>query len=122
MPPILLTSLLLICSNVFMTIAWYGFVGKFKDLPWIWLILLSWAVALLEYVFMVPANRLGFAGGLSFPQLRMTQEVISLTVFVLFVWLVRGQALRLDHLWAGLCLVGAVYFVFRGEAPLPAGH
>jgi hypothetical protein len=110
-----ITSALLLCSNVFMVLAWYGFLGKYKHLPWIGMVLLCWGVAFFEYLFMVPANQLGHANGLSFPQLRMLQEIISLVVFALFVWLARGQPWRWDHLWAAFCLLGAVYFIFRGE-------
>ena len=109
----MLTIVLLIFSNVFMTIAWYWHLkgGMAKPLPTV--ILLSWAIALVEYCFAVPANRLGYASGWSGGQLKIAQEVITLAVFVPFSVYFMGEPLKLDFLWAGLCLMGAVYFVFR---------
>ena len=104
--------LLLIGSNVFMTAAWYWHL-KFKSLPLLTVILLSWSLALVEYCMAVPANRIGFGAGLSLAQLKITQEVITLGVFVPFAVLYMQQPLKLDYLWATLCLVGAVYFIFR---------
>jgi len=104
---------LLTASNVFMTFAWYGHLKYFEQRVWIVAALASWGIALFEYLLMVPANRIGYAAGLSLAQLKITQEVITLAVFVPFALLFMKQPLRLDFLWAALCLVGAVYFVFR---------
>ena len=105
------TILLLFGSNVFMTIAWYGHL-KYKDSP-LWLVIFaSWGIALLEYVLQVPANRMGDRL-YTVTQLKVMQEVITLAVFVPFAVFYMRQPLKLDFLWAGLCLVGAVYFVFR---------
>jgi len=111
--PVLLTVLLLICSNVFMTFAWYGHLKHLNTSPWYWAALASWGVALLEYLLQVPGNRIGFAGGLSLAQLKITQEVITLAVFVPFAVLYMREPLKWDYLWATLCLCGAVYFIFR---------
>jgi uncharacterized protein (DUF486 family) len=105
--------LLLTASNVFMTFAWYGHLRWFEQRLWIVAVLASWGIALFEYLLMVPANRIGHAGGLSLAQLKIMQEVITLAVFVPFALLFMKQPLKLDFLWAALCLVGAVYFVFR---------
>ena len=106
------TAGLLVLSNLFMTWAWYGHLKTLHDKP-LWIaILASWGIALFEYMLMVPANRTGF-GTLSLAQLKILQEVITLLVFVPFALLVMKQPLKLDFLWAGLCLCGAVYFVFR---------
>ena len=107
------TVLLLIGSNLFMTYAWYGHLKTLSDKPWLVAVLASWAIALFEYLLQVPANRIGFAGGFSLAQLKITQEVITLGVFVPFAMLYMGQPIKLDFLWAGLCLLGAVYFIFR---------
>ena len=107
------TVLLLAASNVFMTFAWYGHLKNLNDKPWWMAALVSWGIALFEYLLQVPANRIGFAGGLGLAQLKIMQEVITLAVFVPFALLFMNQPLKLDFLWAGLCLVGAVYFVFR---------
>lgn len=112
MPTILKTILLLTISNVFMTFAWYAHLKNLSHKPWIIAALVSWGVALLEYLFQVPANRIGFTV-LSLAQLKILQEVITLTVFVPFAVLYMNQPLKLDFLWAGLCLMGAVYFMFR---------
>ena len=106
------TVLLLICSNVFMTIAWYGHL-KYKKAPLIAVIVVSWLIAFFEYCFQVPANRIGY-GEFSAFQLKIIQEVITLCVFVPFAVFYMGQTIKLDFLWAGLCMMGAVYFVFRG--------
>ena len=104
--------LLLTFSNVFMTLAWYGHL-KFKQAP-LWLVMLaSWGIAFFEYLLQVPGNRIGYTE-LSIGQLKLLQEVITLTVFVPFAVLYMRQPMKTDFLWAGLCLVGAVYFVFRG--------
>lgn len=105
---------LLLLSNVFMTVAWYGHLKNLADRPWYLAALLSWGIALFEYLLQVPANRIGYAGGYSLAQLKIAQEVITLAVFVPFSVVVMQQPMKLDYLWAGLCLVGAVYFIFRG--------
>ncbi|HEX5538238.1 MAG TPA: DMT family protein [Methylophilaceae bacterium] len=112
MPVVLKTILLLCMSNVFMTFAWYAHLKNLSDKPWYVAALLSWGVALFEYMFQVPANRIGF-GVLSLAQLKILQEVITLSVFVPFAFFYMHQPLKLDFLWAGLCLMGAVYFMFR---------
>ena len=94
--------------------AWYGHLKNLADRPW-WIgALVSWGIALFEYLLQVPANRIGYAGGVSLAQLKIMQEVITLAVFVPFALIFMNQPLKLDFLWAGLCLVGAVYFIFRG--------
>jgi len=113
-PVPLQTVLLLVASNVFMTFAWYGHLKSLADKPWTTAALISWGIALFEYLLQVPANRIGFAGGISLAQLKILQEVITLAVFVPFAMLYMGEGLRWNYLWAGLCLVGAVYFIFRG--------
>ena len=107
------TVLLLAASNVFMTFAWYGHLKNLADKPWYTAALISWGIALFEYLLQVPGNRIGFAGGITLAQLKITQEVITLALFVPFAFVYMDQPLKLDFLWAGLCLVGAVYFVFR---------
>jgi uncharacterized protein (DUF486 family) len=103
---------LLVISNVFMTFAWYAHLRELNTKPWIVAALVSWGVALFEYLFQVPANRIGHTQ-LSVPQLKIMQEVITLAVFVPFAVFYMKQPLRLDFLWAGFCLLGAVYFTFR---------
>jgi uncharacterized protein (DUF486 family) len=105
-------GILLVASNVFMTFAWYAHLKNLADRPWWVAAILSWGVALFEYLLQVPANRIGYTA-LSLGQLKILQEVITLTVFVPFAVLYMGQPLKLDYLWAGLCLCGAVYFIFR---------
>jgi uncharacterized protein (DUF486 family) len=105
---------LLMLSNLFMTVAWYGHLKSLADRPWYVAAILSWFIALFEYLLQVPANRIGYTGGYSLAQLKIAQEVITLAVFVPFAVVVMQQPLKLDYLWAGLCLVGAVYFIFRG--------
>lgn len=112
MPTIIKTIVLLTISNVFMTFAWYAHLKNLSHKPWIVAALASWAVALMEYLFQVPANRVGFTV-LSLAQLKILQEVITLSVFVPFAVLYMHEPLKLDFLWAGLCLMGAVYFMFR---------
>lgn len=115
-PAILRTILLLSLSNVFMTFAWYGHLKTMGSRP-LWIaILASWGIAFFEYCLMVPANRGGF-GALTLPQLKILQEVVTLAVFVPFAILYMKQPIKLDFLWAGLCLLGAVYFMFRGNLP-----
>jgi len=113
MPVLGQTVLLLIASNVFMTFAWYAHLKELNDRPWYLAALLSWGVALFEYMFQVPANRIGHAQ-MSVGQLKILQEVITLSVFVPFSVLYLREPLRLNYLWAAFCLCGAVYFVFRG--------
>jgi len=103
---------LLVLSNVFMTFAWYAHLKTLGGRPWLVAALVSWGIALVEYLFQVPGNRIGYTV-MSLPQLKILQEVITLLVFVPFVVLYMKQGLKLDYLWAGLCIVGAVYFVFR---------
>ena len=112
-PVIVRTAGLLAMSNVFMTFAWYGHLKNLADKPWYTAALISWGIALFEYLLQVPANRIGHAGGFSLAQLKITQEVITLAVFVPFAMLYMDQPFKLDFLWAGLCMVGAVYFIFR---------
>jgi len=106
------TILLLCLSNVFMTFAWYAHLKELNNKPWIIAALASWGIALFEYLLQVPANRIGYQV-LSLGQLKMLQEVITLSVFVPFAFFYMKQPLKLDYLWAGLCLCGAVYFLFR---------
>jgi uncharacterized protein len=104
---------LLVASNVFMTFAWYAHLKDLSAKPWWIAALVSWGIALFEYLLQVPANRIGFAE-LSLPQLKIMQEAITLVVFVPFAILYMKQPIKLDYLWASLCIMGAVYFVFRG--------
>jgi len=103
---------LLTASNVFMTFEWYAHLKELNHKPWYVAALLSWGIALVEYLFQVPGNRIGYTA-LTLPQLKIIQEVITLTVFVPFVILYMKQGLKLDYLWAALCMLGAVYFIFR---------
>jgi uncharacterized protein (DUF486 family) len=107
------TALLLVLSNVFMTFAWYAHLRNLRSRPLIIAVLASWGIAFFEYLLQVPANRIGY-GTLSLAQLKVMQEIITLCVFVPFAVLYMRQPMKLDFLWAGMCLVGAVYFVFRG--------
>ena len=106
------TVILLICSNVFMTFAWYAHLRHLSQKPWIVAALVSWGIALFEYVLQVPANRIGHTQ-LQLGQLKILQEVITLSVFVPFAFFYMKEPLRLNYLWAGLCLCGAVFFMFR---------
>lgn len=106
------TIILLTGSNVFMTLAWYAHLKNLKEKPWIIAALVSWGIALFEYLLQVPANRIG-SENLSLPQLKILQEVITLSVFVPFVLFYMKQPLKWDFLWAALCMCGAVYFIFR---------
>ena len=110
--PLLITALMLAVSNLFMTFAWYGHLKNMAASPWYIAALVSWGIALFEYLIHVPANRIGYAE-LSLGQLKILQEVITLTVFVPFAVLYMGQGLKVNYLYAGLCLVGAVYFMFK---------
>lgn len=112
MPAVATTVILLACSNVFMTFAWYAHLRDLAHRPWFVAALLSWGIALFEYLLQVPANRIGYRE-LDLGQLKVLQEVIALAVFVPFAVFYMHKPLRLDFLWAGLCLCGAVYFVFR---------
>jgi uncharacterized protein (DUF486 family) len=112
LPPIPTTILLLTASNVFMTFAWYAHLKNLSGRAWYVAALVSWGIALFEYLLQVPANRIGHTV-LTLPQLKIMQEVIALTVFVPFMLLYMRQPLKLDYLWASLCMLGAVYFMFR---------
>ena len=105
------TAFLLICSNIFMTFAWYGHLKNLNDKKWYVAALISWAIALFEYLLQVPANRIGFTE-LDLPKLKIMQEVITLSCLFLS-WCYTREPIKLDYLWAGLCLIGAVYFIFR---------
>ncbi len=124
MPILLKTTLLLTISNVFMTFAWYAHLKNLNHKPWFIAAIISWGIAFFEYMVQVPANRIGHEQ-LSLGQLKILQEAITLTVFIPFAVFYMKQPVRLDFLWAGLCLCGAVYFMFRGHAPavppVPAG-
>ena len=111
--PVAITLTLLVASNVFMTFAWYGHLKHLNTQPWLVAVLASWGIAFFEYLLQVPANRIGYTV-LSLAQLKILQEVITLSVFVPFAVLYMGEPLRLNYLWAALCLLGAVYFIFRG--------
>jgi uncharacterized protein len=114
MPVVLRTAALLVLSNVFMTFAWYAHLKNLSDRPWYVAALVSWGIALAEYLLQVPANRIGFQqAGFSVGQLKIIQEVITLTVFVPFAVIYLKQPLKLDYLWAALCMAGAAYFIFR---------
>ena len=111
-PVVVQTVGLLTMSNVFMTVAWYGHLKNLANKAWWMAALLSWMIALFEYLLQVPANRIGYSQ-YSLAQLKIMQEAITLTVFVPFAMFFMGQPFKLDYIWAGLCLVGAVYFIFR---------
>jgi len=113
MSPLLTTVVLLTASNIFMTFAWYGHLKSLGHKPLLVAVLVSWGIAFFEYLIQVPANRVGFQQ-LTLPQLKMLQEVITLSVFVPFSIYYMNQPVRMDFLWAGLCICGAVYFIFRG--------
>lgn len=107
-----LPAVMLVFSNLFMTYAWYGHLKDFRSKPLLFVIILSWGVALFEYALQVPANRIG-SGYLSLPQLKVMQEIIAMAVFAVFAVVYMKQTLKLDFLWAGMCLAGAAYFMFR---------
>lgn len=113
MSSFLRTVVLLCASNVFMTFAWYSHLRNFSDRPWYIAAFASWSIALFEYLLQVPANRIGYTV-MTLPQLKILQEVITLSVFVPFAVFYMGDKFKLDFLWAGLCLMLAVYFMFRG--------
>lgn len=114
LPVSLQTVLLLLASNVFMTLAWYGHLRNMATAPWYAAALASWAIALFEYMLQVPANRIGYTQ-FSVGQLKIMQEVITLVVFVPFAVFYLKEPIKLDYLWAALCMVGAVYFIFRSS-------
>jgi len=112
--PVVKTVVLLTLSNVFMTFAWYAHLKELSHKPWVVAALISWGIALFEYLLQVPANRIGYSV-FSLAQLKLLQEIITLSVFVPFALLYFREPLKLDYLWAALCLVGAVYFAFRSH-------
>jgi uncharacterized protein (DUF486 family) len=114
MSPVTLSVLLLSLSNVFMTFAWYAHLKELNTKPWFIAALISWGIAFFEYLLQVPGNRIGYTV-LSVGQLKMLQEVITLSVFVPFALFYLKEPLKFDYLWAGLCVLGAVYFIFRGR-------
>ena len=113
--PVVRTTLLLVASNVFMTFAWYAHLKDLRHKPWLVAALVSWGIALFEYLLQVPANRIG-ADVLRLDQLKILQEIVTLTVFVPFALFYMKRSLTLDYLWACLCLCGAAYFLFRNNA------
>jgi uncharacterized protein (DUF486 family) len=115
MRPVISTILLLTGSNVFMTFAWYAHLKNLAARPWYVAAVVSWGIAFFEYLLQVPGNRIGYTE-LSLPQLKILQEVITLAVFVPFALLYMHKSLKLDYLWAALCILGAVYFVFRSPS------
>jgi uncharacterized protein len=115
LPAIVPTTILLILSNVFMTFAWYGHLKNLNTKPWWIAAFVSWGIALFEYLLQVPANRIGYTS-MTLPQLKMLQEVITLAVFVPFAYFYMQKRMTLDYLWAALCMMGAVYFVFRSPS------
>ncbi len=113
-PVVVQTAFLLVLSNGVMTFAWYGHLRFFNDKAWYVVAVVSWAIALFEYLLQVPANRIGY-GELSLAQLKILQEVISLTVFIPFSLVFMRESFKWDYVWAGLCMLGAVYFMFRSH-------
>jgi uncharacterized protein (DUF486 family) len=113
-PIVLQTTLLLTLSNVFMTFAWYAHLRDLRSKPWIVAALVSWGIALFEYLIQVPANRIGYRT-MSLAQLKVLQEIVTLTVFVPFAVLYIGERPKLDYVYAALCLAGAAYFIFRSR-------
>lgn len=112
MPPIATTVMLLVASNIFMTFAWYAHLRDLAHKPWVVAALVSWGIALFEYMLQVPANRIGYTV-MNLGQLKILQEVITLSVFVPFAYFYMKEPLRWDYLWAALCILGAVFFIFR---------
>lgn len=112
MNPVIKTISLLICSNIFMTFAWYAHLKELNNKPWVIAALISWGIALFEYFLQVPANRIGYAV-LNVGQLKIIQEIVTLSVFIPFSLIYLKEPLKLDYLWAGLCLIGAAFFIFR---------
>ena len=115
LPPAAVAIGLLTLSNVFMTFAWYAHLKNLSGKPWFLAALISWGIALLEYLLQVPANRIGFTT-MSLPQLKIAQEIVALTVFVPFAVFYMRTPIKIDYLWAGLCMVAAAWFMFRGGA------
>jgi len=113
MPAVLQSVVLLSLSNVFMTFAWYAHLKNLSGKPWFVAAIISWGIAFFEYLLQVPANRIGYTV-MSLPQLKILQEVVTLSVFVPFALLYMHQPIKLDYLWAAFCILGAVYFIFRG--------
>jgi len=113
MPAALQTVVLLSISNIFMTFAWYAHLKNLHNRHWLIAVLVSWGIAFFEYLVQVPANRIGYNGAFTLAQLKITQEVITLLAFIPFAVFYMGAPLKFDYLWAGLCLAGAVYFIFR---------
>nr|WP_218140119.1 DMT family protein [Solimonas aquatica] len=111
-PAVVQAAALLCLSNVFMTVAWYAHLKDLRDKPWLLAVLISWGIAFFEYLIQVPANRIGYTS-LSLPQLKILQEIVTLAVFVPFAILYMKQPIKLDYLWAALCMCGAAYFIFR---------
>jgi len=116
LPPIARTVALLAASNVFMTLAWYAHLKELRHRPWMIAALISWGIALFEYLLQVPANRIGY-GQMSIAQLKILQELIALSVFVPIATYYLREPIKLDYLWAALCLCGAAYFIFRSGLP-----
>lgn len=114
MNPTLTAVLLLCCSNLFMTFAWYGHLKTLNTKPWLLAALVSWGIALFEYLLQVPANRIGYTE-MSVGQLKILQEVITLSVFVPFAYYYLREPLKIDYFWAALCILGAVFFIFKGK-------
>jgi len=114
MQPAIITIFLLMCSNVFMTFAWYAHLKELSNKPWVIAALISWGIALFEYLLQVPANRIGHTV-MNVGQLKILQEVITISVFIPFAVFYLKEPLKLDYLWAGLCLMGAVFFMFRDK-------
>jgi hypothetical protein len=114
MRPTVITILLLSCSNLFMTFAWYAHLKELSSKPWIVAALISWGIAFFEYMLQVPANRIGYSV-MNIGQLKILQEIITLSVFVPFAFFYMKEPLKLDYLWAALCITGAVFFIFRGK-------
>lgn len=112
MPVLFKTTSLLLFSNVFMTFAWYAHLKNLNHRTWFIAALVSWSIASVEYLFQVPANRIGYTA-MTLPQLKILQEVIALSVFVPFAVFYMDQPVKMDYVWAGVCLMGAVYFIFR---------
>lgn len=112
MNPVVKIISLLICSNIFMTFAWYAHLKELNNKPWVIAALVSWGIALFEYFLQVPANRIGYTV-LNVGQLKIIQEIVTLSVFIPFSLIYLKEPLKLDYLWAGLCLIGAVFFMFR---------
>jgi uncharacterized protein (DUF486 family) len=116
MRPAIITILLLSCSNLFMTFAWYAHLKELGSKPWIIAAFISWGIAFFEYMLQVPANRIGYTV-MNIGQLKILQEVITLSIFVPFAFYYMKEPLKLDYLWAALCIMGAVFFIFRDKIP-----